>query len=67
MQVKAIEVLPSHPIGGVSYITSGKVYESTRRAYGGFCDIYDDDGELITIDFEGKCAHCVIWEVVYAS
>lgn len=67
MQVKAIEVLPSHPIGGVSYITPGKIYESTGRAYRGICGIYDDAGELIAIDFEGECLHGVIWEVVDAS
>lgn len=67
MQVKAIEVLPSHPIDGVGYITPGKIYESTGRAYRGICGIYDDTGELIAIDFEGECPHGVIWEVVDAS
>ena len=67
MQVKAIEVLPSHPIDGAGYITLGKIYESTGPVYRGLCDIYDDEGELITIDFEGACAHSVIWEVVNAS
>lgn len=67
MQVKAIEVLPSHPIEGVSYITLGKVYESTGRVHRGLCDIYDDEEVLITIDFEGACEHGVIWEVVDAS
>ena len=67
MQVKAIAVLPNHPIGGASYITPGKVYESVGRVYGGFCNIYDDEGFLITIEFEGTCAHNVTWEVVDAS
>lgn len=67
MQVKAIAVLPNHPIEGVSYITPGKIYESTGRAHRGLCDIYDDEGDLITIDFEGACEHGVIWEVVDAS
>lgn len=67
MQIKAIEVLPHHPIGGTSYITPGKVYESIGRVYRSLCDIYDDTGELITINFEGECAHGVIWEVVDAS
>lgn len=67
MQVKAIEVLPGHYVGGVSYITPGKVYESVGRAYRGLCDIHDDVGVLITIAFEGECAHGVVWEVVDAS
>lgn len=68
MQVKAIEVLPSHPINGVGYyITPGKIYESTGRAYRGICVVCDDTGELIAIDFEGACAHGVIWEVIDAS
>lgn len=67
MQVKAIEVLPSHYINGVSYITPGKVYESTGRVYRGICDIYDDEGELIAIDFEGACPHNVVWEVLDAN
>ena len=67
MQVKAIELSPRHPIGGASYIAPGKVYESVGRVYRGLCDIYDDEGVLITIDFEGTCAHNVTWEVVDAS
>lgn len=67
MQVKAKEVLHRHPIEGRSYITQGKVYESVGRVYRGLCDIYDDEGVLITIDFEGTCAHNVTWEVVDAS
>lgn len=67
MQLKAIELLPSHPVAGVSYITPGKIYESIGRVYRGLCGIYDDDGVLIVINFEGACEHGVIWEVVDAS
>lgn len=67
MQVKAIEVLPNHPIEGVSYITPGKIYESIGRGCRGLCGIYDDEGDIITIDFEGDCEHSVVWEVVDAS